>query len=163
MSSTRRSFFSSWIVMEEDTCSICLDIIDYRTTLECNHFFCVGCYKSWNERSNLCPMCKTQIENPKLALDNSIDKVITHFDHISCLLEKIKSLKSFIPDGTNENLKLGEKMIEIIKKMNELGVSSRPLLPSADIIDQLDDVQIDMLASLIGIGMGDPSFLGGFR
>lgn len=150
--------------MDEETCSICLDTIDYRITLNCKHFFCINCYKLWNERSNLCPMCKTQIESPQIALESSIGKVISHLDHILCLLEKIKSIKSYIPDDNNQHQNLNQQMVDLVSRMSELGVASRPpTTQSENNMDQFNDVQIDMLTSLLELGMGNPSFLGNFR
>ena len=49
------------LIIKTDECSICFNLIKKEIILNCNHYFCDYCIKEWVKRSNLCPMCRTQI------------------------------------------------------------------------------------------------------
>ena len=49
------------LIIKTDECSICFNLIKKEIILNCNHYFCDNCIKEWVKRSNLCPMCRTQI------------------------------------------------------------------------------------------------------
>ena len=49
------------LIIKSDECSICFNLIKKEIILNCNHYFCDNCIKEWVKRSNLCPMCRTQI------------------------------------------------------------------------------------------------------
>ena len=49
------------LIIKTDECSICFNLIKKKIILNCNHYFCDNCIKEWVKRSNLCPMCRTQI------------------------------------------------------------------------------------------------------
>ena len=49
------------LIIKSDECSICFNLIKKEIVLNCNHYYCDYCIKEWVKRSNLCPMCRTQI------------------------------------------------------------------------------------------------------
>ena len=50
-----------YLIIKTDECSICFNLIKKKIVLNCNHYYCDYCIKEWVKRSNLCPMCRTQI------------------------------------------------------------------------------------------------------
>jgi len=139
--------------MEDATCPICFDALEFPIELNCKHAFCPDCYRSWNERSNLCPMCKAVIEEPQLALESSIKKVTSLLDHTLCFLEKIKTIKSHIPEDCTEHQELKTKLGNIVTKMNELGISpARPSFEPSVALEGLDAIGQDIMASIIALG-----------
>ena len=50
-----------YIDSPKDTCSICLDLIKIKTSLNgCKHEFCKDCIEDWSKMTNLCPLCKEE-------------------------------------------------------------------------------------------------------
>lgn len=49
------------LIVKKDECSICFNLIKKKIILNCNHYYCDHCIKEWVKRSNLCPMCRTEI------------------------------------------------------------------------------------------------------
>lgn len=45
-------------------CPICYELIeqDKEYITECNHHFCMECLNEWRKKSNLCPMCRGDID-----------------------------------------------------------------------------------------------------
>lgn len=68
---------------EENTCSVCYDVLQYPIKLPCDHLFCFLCIKGAHAANRLCPMCRARIPsafilNPELLSEcktsNSISK-----------------------------------------------------------------------------------------
>ena len=41
-----------------DTCSICMDIMNYSMTMDCGHSFHYNCAVRWLRDSHTCPLCR---------------------------------------------------------------------------------------------------------
>ncbi|KAL5553584.1 hypothetical protein UlMin_040985 [Ulmus minor] len=50
---------------DEDACPTCLEEFtpeNPKITTKCNHSYHLGCIYEWKERSNLCPICRREME-----------------------------------------------------------------------------------------------------
>ena len=48
--------------VQKETCSICYDKdVDY--SLSCKHNFCKCCITKWLKENDMCPLCRTKVEN----------------------------------------------------------------------------------------------------
>jgi hypothetical protein len=73
----------------ENRCCICLEqITDKTKPEECRHIFCQACIVAWTRFSNVCPLCKVEIQ--WLQIFNAENEVT----------EKVKIEK---PEQNNEN------------------------------------------------------------
>ena len=49
-------------VLEEDnTCSICLELLYKPSKIPCGHYFCIQCLKDWFLKNRICPNCRSEI------------------------------------------------------------------------------------------------------
>ncbi|KAF3430893.1 hypothetical protein FNV43_RR25623 [Rhamnella rubrinervis] len=58
---------------DEDVCPTCLD--EYtpenpKITTQCSHHFHLGCIYEWLERSESCPICGKEMENPQMGIES---------------------------------------------------------------------------------------------
>ena len=63
--------------MDDDgnNCCICLnDNVETWIKLCCNGL-CKDCFENWTIKSNKCPFCNSPIEDPNLALKDTIEKL----------------------------------------------------------------------------------------
>ncbi len=57
-------------ILENETCSICMDALDNPTLTACGHIFCYECLKMCLGDKKNCPMCKTNIQGKDLLVMN---------------------------------------------------------------------------------------------
>ena len=50
----------------KDNCTICYDVFNSPTLLDCGHMFCGGCLIRWMNSNNTCPMCRKTIDTTKM-------------------------------------------------------------------------------------------------
>jgi SNF2 family DNA or RNA helicase len=78
-------------VLDEDdnSCSICLEVITDKSITKCGHIFCAECIKNCLKYKSLCPMCKKSIEINDVYLVNKKEKIIN--ENVNPLIEKYGS------------------------------------------------------------------------
>ena len=47
-----------FIVIDDDTCPLCLELVDNKQRLICDHNICSSCMNHWRETQRGCPLCK---------------------------------------------------------------------------------------------------------
>uniref|UniRef100_A0A6C0EZ21 RING-type domain-containing protein n=1 Tax=viral metagenome TaxID=1070528 RepID=A0A6C0EZ21_9ZZZZ len=60
---------------KEDECPICLETMKGKTTLECNHTFCIKCTISHFRLKNNCPLCRAIVYEKKAKGVKEINKI----------------------------------------------------------------------------------------
>ena len=76
-------------IISEETCSICIDILNVPTLTACGHLFCNECIKKCLCIKKICPICKSNLSGKELMVMN-IEKDIIK-DNIDPLVEKYGS------------------------------------------------------------------------
>ena len=65
------------------TCTICLDNLNNHVSLKyCSHEFCKNCFDIWSNKSNKCPICRTQIKDTETATNDCINNLYKKFNEI---------------------------------------------------------------------------------
>lgn len=59
-------------IHKEDTCPICMDLLDEKETVYvmnvCNHSYCKECIETWLSENKTCPVCKKELDQtPQIA------------------------------------------------------------------------------------------------
>lgn len=75
--------------LDENECSICLDIITDGSVTKCGHIFCTTCIKSSLKYNNSCPMCKHKITLSEIYVINKKEETIK--EPINNIIEKYGS------------------------------------------------------------------------
>ena len=74
----KASFLSENNYADILTCTICLDLYHDCVTLQpCLHSFCNGCYSDWMDESDICPICRAQVE--RISKNHTIQNLIEKF------------------------------------------------------------------------------------
>ena len=58
-------------IIENESCSICMDNIEIPTITKCGHIYCFECIKLCLSSKKICPLCKKDITNKDLIIINS--------------------------------------------------------------------------------------------
>lgn len=74
--------------LEENECSICLEIISIGSVTKCGHIFCTECIKSSMKYNSSCPMCKNKILMSEIYV---INKKETIKEPVNTFIEKYGS------------------------------------------------------------------------
>jgi hypothetical protein len=62
VSSTYNELKNEESCVQKETCSICYDK-DVDCSLSCKHSFCKCCITKWLKENDMCPLCRTKVEN----------------------------------------------------------------------------------------------------
>jgi SNF2 family DNA or RNA helicase len=73
-------------VIEDENCSICMDVLDNPALTACGHIFCYECLKMCLGEKKRCPMCKADLNGKDLMLVNKKTA-----DEINPLIQKYGS------------------------------------------------------------------------
>ncbi|KAF7597368.1 hypothetical protein BBP40_006309 [Aspergillus hancockii] len=82
-------------VESQETCPICLDILEQPVITACAHAFCKGCIEQVIERQHKCPMCRTEIIDtttlvtPAVEMGETNDTVVADPDNPSSKIEAL--------------------------------------------------------------------------
>jgi predicted Zn-ribbon and HTH transcriptional regulator len=93
------------------TCSICLDKINYPVIVEnnCNNKFCGLCFINWLKKNNSCPLCRSTTDNISY-IDNKIIDIIPKYkkkdNHIIDILQNKLYGKFLIYVSNNMYIKI---------------------------------------------------------
>jgi hypothetical protein len=63
-------------------CAVCSEVYVFASTVvACGHTFCESCIERWNEKSNACPICRSDIKDivPNVIVDSYIDRAVDTF------------------------------------------------------------------------------------
>lgn len=77
-------------IKDEQTCPICLDVIENLAITDCGHIFCVDCIEQCLETSGKCPNCRN-ITNYMIVGNNENNEMINNYG--TKITELIKHLK----------------------------------------------------------------------
>lgn len=62
-------------LMEDDTCPICMDILQEKETVytmnACSHLYCKECIETWVSENKTCPVCKTDLQISSMSKEPS--------------------------------------------------------------------------------------------
>ncbi|KAF0757314.1 E3 ubiquitin-protein ligase rnf8-like, partial [Aphis craccivora] len=64
------------------TCSICFDIFEKPSELNCSHVFCFKCVKNWMRNNRSCPICRRIIMDPPIVC-TMLEKLISEMKSAS--------------------------------------------------------------------------------
>ncbi|CAH1731573.1 uncharacterized protein LOC114128054 isoform X1 [Aphis gossypii] len=64
------------------TCSICFDIFEKPSELNCSHVFCFKCVKNWMRNNRSCPICRRIIMDPPVVC-TMLEKLISEMKSAS--------------------------------------------------------------------------------
>lgn len=93
--------------MESDACSICLTSLSESPVkrLQCSHSFHEQCLTLWEERSNVCPYCRLEINPPEDMINSTLIALLSHVKHATNAAWKLKSVStSHLATGQNEGV-----------------------------------------------------------
>ena len=100
-------------------CPICLDNIKYASIGTCTHHFCYFCLFKHCKTSNLCPICKTEIND--FRIDREFDQLVNgeslpSFKYTNEItINDINDLYSYILTNINKKYKTKIKITTILK------------------------------------------------
>lgn len=57
--------------IDNEICSICMDIVNNPTLTSCGHLFCYECLKLCLDKKKKCPLCVTNIEGKDILIVNN--------------------------------------------------------------------------------------------
>ena len=65
---------------QSENCAICLNVIDKKAILPCNHSYCIRCVAIWAKSHKSCPFCRknfnfvTDFKERRLEIEELIEK-----------------------------------------------------------------------------------------
>ncbi|KAH9423412.1 E3 ubiquitin-protein ligase rnf8, partial [Dermatophagoides pteronyssinus] len=103
--------------LNEISCSICLDIMNEPTLLNCEHTFCFNCIDNWKQRGKQhCPICRKKFfrMTKSIQFESLIRYILEHYLTEEELKERKQTLESRINEFTNnENNDDDDSYLEI--------------------------------------------------
>jgi hypothetical protein len=111
-----RNFVNLNLISRHLICTICQEVFDDPSRINCGHTFCRDCLVSWIDKSNKCPMCRVPVKKEDLHRDLIAFNIISDLEvtciHKGCpwkstlnnLVEHVKFCY-FDPKKMNANIK----------------------------------------------------------
>nr|XP_027193739.1 myb-like protein D [Dermatophagoides pteronyssinus] len=118
--------------LNEISCSICLDIMNEPTLLNCEHTFCFNCIDNWKQRGKQhCPICRKKFfrMTKSIQFESLIRYILEHYLTEEELKERKQTLESRINEFTNnENNDDDDSYLEINEILEGLDLTLRDTL-----------------------------------
>ncbi|XP_075677746.1 uncharacterized protein LOC113788483 [Dermatophagoides pteronyssinus] len=118
--------------LNEISCSICLDIMNEPTLLNCEHTFCFNCIDNWKQRGKQhCPICRKKFfrMTKSIQFESLIRYILEHYLTEEELKERKQTLESRIDEFTNnENNDDDDSYLEINEILEGLDLTLRDTL-----------------------------------
>jgi hypothetical protein len=102
-------------------CSICQEVFNSPTRIECGHTYCLTCISTWTKKQPNCPNCRSAISTNSFSPDKIAQYIVNDL-LVKCLrsnckwVGKVEEFKTHQNKCTNPALLEFEKEIEILSK-----------------------------------------------
>ncbi|XP_043942584.1 zinc-binding protein A33-like isoform X1 [Protopterus annectens] len=106
-------------LVEELTCSVCLDLFQHPVTLECGHNFCRSCIdRNW-KTNNIpsCPECRAEFQTRKYAVNKQLANVV-----VKTGKKSIQSSEAHVTQNVNQFCKEHEEKLKLFCMQEEIPI-----------------------------------------